>query len=125
GVPGKTPPGSRAGAPPAGGAAATDRPQPPYPLLDVNPPAGLARGPIQIEREPVGADPGFGIPKLPPRDAAKPARGQGLEPTRAPRREEPPPTPRGPVPPPVLTTPGPREGGVPEPPTEFLEQFAA
>ena len=128
GVAGKPPPGTRAGAPSKGSAPPSERASTPYPLLDVNPPAGLSRGPIQIEREPVGADAGFGIPKLPPRDAPKTPRGQAVDPPKAQPREaqaEPPVPRRGPVPPPVLTTPGPREAAVPEPPTEFLEQFAA
>src|SRR5207247_1800002 len=43
-----------------------------------------------------------------------------------PKRSAPRVSSRGPsAPPPVLTTPGAREGDVPEPPAEFLEQFAA
>jgi len=99
----------------------TTPPAPPYPVLDVRPiPAAIppgtppARGPIQIEREPIGADASFGIPKLPPRTSAVP----------------PPKLVRGAVPPPPSDAPGPAtpkplEADVPEPPAEFLERFAA
>jgi hypothetical protein len=106
---------------------------PPYPVLDVKPkPApGGVRGPMQIDREPVGADTGFAIPKLPPRGGAPPVRPPaitpptGPQPTASPAGSASSPPRPTPQPPPNLSTPSPRESDVPEPPTEFLERFAA
>jgi hypothetical protein len=119
---------SRAPEPPAPAA-------PPYPVLEVNPrPAtpGAPRGPIQIDREPVGADTAFAIPKLPPRGGAPatPARPPAItpppaQPAAARGSAAPPPFATSCSPAPGLSTPSPRAGDVPEPPTEFLERFAA
>jgi len=100
--------------------------QPPYPLLEVTrtaPPP--RRTPIQIEREPVGADASFAIPKLPPREpprpfkVAVPTAADSLPPARPGVGVKPaPPAASGPAPP----APPP---AVPEPPAEFLAEFAA
>jgi hypothetical protein len=93
-----------------------------------------ARGPIHIDHEPVGADTTFAIPKLPPRGGAQPpaqppARAGSPPPgtlaTPPGGRMAPPPRPAAPAPPPALSKPTKRERDVPEPPTEFLERFAA
>ena len=111
---------------------------PPYPVLEVKPragtpPPGAPRGPIQIDREPVGADTTFAIPKLPPRGSV-PATGpasHGFPAARPAASQPPPPAPPdrrvapSATPPPGLSSPARREGDVPEPPAEFLERFAA
>src|SRR5262249_3675696 len=70
--------------PPAG-----PQPAPPYPRLDGKPTPPRGTGPIQIEREPVAADPSFGIPQLPRRDAPRPVKAPAPEPFVA--RPTPPP----------------------------------
>lgn len=119
---------------------------PPYPMLDVKPSATAATGQIHIEREPVAADPSFGIPRLPQRQAPKPAHAPVPEtfvareatPTAPPARSSSTPAasaPRAPQPPtpparppaPLLVTPGfsTATPEVPEPPADFLAEFAA
>jgi hypothetical protein len=110
---------------------------PPYPVLDVKPPASAGAKPIQIEHEPVSVHPTFGIPKLPRREAptaAPPVARQGAAPApAAPPSASPavPPAAAGGAPrapqPPVLVKPGsrPLAPGVPEPPADFLAEFAA
>ena len=112
---------------------------PPYPVLEVKPkpgaPApGAQRGPIHIDHEPVGADTTFAIPKLPPRGGGQPPAQPPARPGAPPPGTlakppggsmAPPPRPANPAPPPALSKPAPRAGDVPEPPTEFLERFAA
>jgi len=90
-------------------------PAEPYPALDVKARAGAPRGPIHIEREPVGADKTFAIPRLPqPGEAPR---------TRTP--QPPPATTRTATPAPQPPPAAPNQRDVPEPPAEFLEQFAA
>ncbi len=94
--------------------------EPPYPTLDVTPIAPPARGSFHIEREPVGADTTFAIPRLPPRDAPRPVRVAVPTAADTPRRE--------PVSPPVAPAPAtapPPVAAVPEPPVDFLAEFAA
>ncbi|MEQ1833779.1 MAG: hypothetical protein ABL977_12050, partial [Candidatus Eisenbacteria bacterium] len=94
-------------------------PAAPYPMLEVNaPPKADPRAPIHIDREPVGMDESFAIPKLPAMDAPKPVKIAV-------------PTPNPPAAPaPVLRAPGapatpaPRDV-VPEPPAAFLAEFEA
>jgi hypothetical protein len=116
--------------------------------------AGERRGPIHIDHEPVGADTTFAIPKLPPRGAVTgpagpsyPGRPVGravpdapaAKPTPAdPRAAQAAPAAKQPAPaapqakpgvpaakPPAPSAPARRQGEAPEPPTEFLERFAA
>jgi hypothetical protein len=98
--------------------------QRPYPMLELTPTGPPSRGPIQIDREPVGADVSFGIPKLPPREAPRPVRpaiptaADTLGPTsRTPSRS-------GPQAPGAPQPPAPTRH-VPEPPADFLAEFAA
>jgi hypothetical protein len=113
--------------------------KPPYPMLDVKPPTGSGAAPIRIEREPVAADPTFGIPRLPQREAPKPVRVPAAAPTAG-RAAGPPAQPTAPAAPaqgvvsppragqpPVLVTPGsrPAASAPPEPPADFLAEFAA
>src|SRR5262245_23420951 len=51
---------------------ATQQGRPPYPMLDVGPLPPKARKPMEIEREPVGADATFAIPRLPSREPPRP-----------------------------------------------------
>ena len=102
-------------------------PATPYPMLEVNTPSKPEpRAPIHIDREPVGMDESFAIPKLPAMDAPKPVKVAVPmpEPTRpAAAPATPVPTPAAPV----LRTPGApgaRED-VPEPPAAFLAEFEA
>ena len=112
---------------------------PPYPMLDVTPPTAAATPTIEIEREPVPADPSFGIPRLPQREAPKPVRAPVAD-TFVVREAEPalPIVPIAPVPtvastprvqggPPPLIPPAARpvKPAVPEPPADFLAEFAA
>ncbi len=100
--------------------------QPPYPLLEVKPTAPPPRVPIQIEREPVGADVTFAIPKLPPREAPRPFKV--AVPTAAdslPRPNAPAGPGARPPAPPSEPTPSAVVRMVPEPPAEFLAEFAA
>lgn len=94
---------------------------PPYPVIDVGSAQPPSRKPIQIEREPLGADTSFSIPRLPAREPAKPARAPAVEPPVT--------TPVAavgnsqsaePAPPPIVRPPA-----VPEPPADFLAEFAA
>ncbi len=95
---------------------------PPYPVLDVTRVAPPPRGPIQIEREPVGADTTFAIPRLPSLGTPRPVRVAVPTASDALRAGPSPPAMAAP-PPPV-----PRAGSVPalpEPPADFLAEFAA
>ena len=95
---------------------------PPYPVLDVTPVAPSARGPIQIEREPVGADSTFAIPRLPSLGTPRPVRVALPSASDAPRSGLA--VPAMAAPPPSV----PRAGSVPalpDPPAEFLAEFAA
>jgi len=110
---------------------------PPYPMLEVSPSPPPTRAPIQIEREPVGADAAFAIPKLPPREAPKPFRvpvptaADTLVPARP--SPSPPPAATPPPAPAAGAAPAPGAGApsapaaplVPEPPADFLAEFAA
>jgi hypothetical protein len=122
--------------------------QPPYPALDAPAPRAVPspRGPIQIEREPVGASAEFAIPKLPPRDAPKPFKlpvptaADMVKPApaaaaRGDRAGAPAPAPLQAAPPASPATPAagssnaaaatPPRPEVPEPPADFLAEFAA
>ena len=115
----------------------------PYPVLDVTPVAPPARNPMEIEREPVGADSTFAIPRLPslaPRSAPRVNVPTAADMMRrdaevAARRAAAPPPASPPPAPPAATeapaavapppAPEPVVPDVPEPPTDFLEEFAA
>jgi len=160
-APAAEPPATRSAPPPtpreaAAPATPSAPPAPsPHPVLQVSPPKPAAgpRGPIQIEREPVGAAAEFAIPKLPPRDAPKPFRvpvptaadsvkpatpsSPGVDPARpspgvpaAPAASPPSPAaPASTAAPPASAPPAPARSAavpvVPEPPADFLAEFAA
>lgn len=155
-VEGLTAPGSPSTSRPATSTMATpDALRSPYPKLEVTPVAPPARGGMQIEREPVGADTTFAIPRLPTltapkpskivvptaadmmrRDAEEAAKRAASAPPALAKPEAPTPS-VAPVvalaPEAVVATPAPAEPAsepeaavkVPEPPAEFLAEFAA
>ncbi len=106
---------------------------PPYPMLDVTAADSEAaksdaakrdpRGPIHIDREPIGADVSFAIPKLPPMDAPKPVKIALPTADLAPPQASVPPAAAGPLP--VLGSMGESPRSAPEPPVDFLAEFEA
>lgn len=113
---------------------------PPYPMLDVPATTPDPRAPMHIDREPIGADESFAIPKLSSAQSALSQRlaspvvpaAPGTAAPQAPTPSQVPPqvapqAPSAPTAPPVLQSPGARPAAaqVPEPPADFLAEFAA
>lgn len=101
---------------------------PPYPMLDIDVPREVTQRPVVIDHEPIGAAESFGIPPVPERELAPPVQPRDIVaaprptavPTVTPTAGVAPPStpPRSIAPESVAPEP-------PEPPADFLAEFAA
>ncbi|MCE9628060.1 MAG: hypothetical protein K8R56_09100, partial [Candidatus Eisenbacteria bacterium] len=97
-----------------------------YPILDVDVPKDVVAQPVVIDHEPVGAAENFDIPPVPEREIAPHVEPAAVVPSAP----EPVPAPVEPVvasePAPVASEPTPpADPELPEPPADFLAEFAA
>ena len=101
---------------------------PPYPMIEIDVAREVTQRPVVIDHEPIGAAESFGIPPVPEREVAPPVKPRDIV-------AAPGPTPVSTVPPtavvaprstlPATVAPGPVASDPPEPPADFLAEFAA